>query len=290
MTTLITKSIVVTLITIFGFSMSYAENPAYKINLTNVNFISSNALEFDIYLQHTNPDKESFKYFFGQYFIDFNSEFANGGSLTYTLISSDLPGGLQPGNPSVSGNVLRLATNSVPADTDIPVISYKEPGTLIARMRLETSGNSFSKAKLNLKLRTGPENPFTKIAAYVEDKVVDVTNYNEVMASDEFESDGNNSIPKVFALQQNYPNPFNPVTNISYDLPSSTHVTLKIFDMTGREVAELVNKNQNAGSYSVQFNGSNFASGIYFYRIKADNNVNGSTTNFVFTKKMVMIK
>jgi hypothetical protein len=72
-----------------------------------------------------------------------------------------------------------------------------------------------------------------------------------------------------FYLYQNYPNPFNPSTNISYQLPASVFVTLRIFDVLGKEIETLVNERQNAGDYSVQFNASNQPSGVYFYKIEA---------------------
>ena len=93
-------------------------------------------------------------------------------------------------------------------------------------------------------------------------------------------------IPDKFELSQNYPNPFNPVTKIKYDLPVDSKVSIKIYDMTGREVASLVNSNQIAGYYIVEFNASNIASGIYLYNIVAE----GGGKNFVSTKKMVLVK
>lgn len=89
-------------------------------------------------------------------------------------------------------------------------------------------------------------------------------------------------IPKSFDLKQNYPNPFNPITNIKFDLPKDIFVTIKIYDILGREVKTLVNEFKNAGSYIVSFNGSEFASGVYFYRIQAG--------SFVSVKRMVLIK
>ncbi|MDQ3022607.1 MAG: SBBP repeat-containing protein [Bacteroidota bacterium] len=89
-------------------------------------------------------------------------------------------------------------------------------------------------------------------------------------------------IPSEFNLEQNYPNPFNPSTNISYQLPASSFISLKVFDILGKEVATLVNQKQNAGSYSVSFDGSNLSNGIYFYKIEAD--------NFIETKRMILIK
>jgi hypothetical protein len=91
-----------------------------------------------------------------------------------------------------------------------------------------------------------------------------------------------NVIPKEYSLSQNYPNPFNPVTNIKYQLPKDGFVTLKIYDITGREIANLVKEYKQAGYYTVSFNGSNFASGVYFYRIQVG--------DFMQVKKMVLIK
>lgn len=81
-----------------------------------------------------------------------------------------------------------------------------------------------------------------------------------------------NDDPFVFRLDQNYPNPFNPVTNIHYQVPNSSKVSLQVFDIMGRLVQTLVDENQNAGKYQVKFNGAQLASGIYFYRLKAGKN------------------
>jgi glucuronoarabinoxylan endo-1,4-beta-xylanase len=75
--------------------------------------------------------------------------------------------------------------------------------------------------------------------------------------------------PQTITLSQNYPNPFNPVTTINYTLKNKSHVKLSVFDVTGREVKILVNKYQNSGNYSVLFNASNLASGIYIYELRA---------------------
>ena len=91
-----------------------------------------------------------------------------------------------------------------------------------------------------------------------------------------------NLIPKIFSLSQNYPNPFNPSTTISYQIPVPGKVTLKIYDILGREVTTLVNKEQKAGNYKVNFDASRLASGVYFYRITAG--------QFVSVKKMILMK
>lgn len=91
-----------------------------------------------------------------------------------------------------------------------------------------------------------------------------------------------NSIAGAFELKQNYPNPFNPVTKINYELPISNYVSLKIFDISGKEVSTLVNQVQTRGSYEVSFDASNLTSGIYFYKLE--------TNSFSATKKMLLVK
>jgi hypothetical protein len=78
-----------------------------------------------------------------------------------------------------------------------------------------------------------------------------------------------NSAPKEYLLEQNYPNPFNPSTQIKFSIPQNEFVILKVYDIIGREIAELVNEQKPAGTYSVSFDASNLASGIYLYSINA---------------------
>ncbi|MEO8664742.1 MAG: DUF4394 domain-containing protein [Ignavibacteria bacterium] len=89
-------------------------------------------------------------------------------------------------------------------------------------------------------------------------------------------------IPNTYELTQNYPNPFNPVTRISFSLPKQTQITLKVYDILGKEIATLVNEVKPAGTYDVNFNASSFSSGVYFYKIEAD--------NFTDIKRMMLIK
>ncbi len=100
-----------------------------------------------------------------------------------------------------------------------------------------------------------------------------------------WEQDGvNEPAPAVsnYKLEQNYPNPFNPSTVISYDIPKSSHVTLSLYDILGRQVANLVNEEKQLGSYQMTFDGSRLASGVYFYRLQA-----GTYSN---TKKLLLLK
>ncbi len=96
--------------------------------------------------------------------------------------------------------------------------------------------------------------------------------------------------PGRYALMQNFPNPFNPNTTIQFDIPSVTlqqtqsdiMVSLKVYDVLGNEIATLVNEKKPAGSYSVEFDGSKFSSGVYFYQLR--------TGEFVQTKKMILLR
>jgi hypothetical protein len=89
-------------------------------------------------------------------------------------------------------------------------------------------------------------------------------------------------VPKSYNLYQNYPNPFNPVTRIKFDIPKKAFVSLKVFNILGKEVADLLNETKTAGSYAADFNGQGLASGIYFYRITAG--------DYTQTKRMVIVK
>jgi hypothetical protein len=93
---------------------------------------------------------------------------------------------------------------------------------------------------------------------------------------------GDTSIPASYSLEQNYPNPFNPSTTIRFQIPHSEFVTLKVYDLTGREVAVLVNGQKPAGSYRIEFDAGKLASGMYFYRLNAG--------EFQQIRKMVLLR
>jgi hypothetical protein len=93
--------------------------------------------------------------------------------------------------------------------------------------------------------------------------------------------------PANYEVFQNYPNPFNPTTVLSYQLSASRHVNLKVYDILGREVAELVKEKQDAGYHQTTFDAGRFASGVYLYRIIAADEQNN---NHVFQKKMILLR
>jgi hypothetical protein len=145
-------------------------------------------------------------------------------------------------------------------------------------------------AVLNLVFDAPPKSPL-----WVE--VSNVTGNDEHgiavnLAGSMFRSDaagvaGISGIPTENALMQNYPNPFNPTTSIQYQLPDAGFVTLKVFDMLGREVAVLVNAERAAGQYTVQWDASAMPSGMYCYQMTARGEKSGS---FVQTRRMVLLK
>jgi hypothetical protein len=152
------------------------------------------------------------------------------------------------------------------------------------------------KSKINVAY--SPEDSITfyaaRLAADIPDNInnVIVLNYSlqtkelicnfvpltEITASAAQES---SHLPETFLLNQNYPNPFNPSTKISYSIPQSSFVTLKVYDILGKEIAALVNEEKQAGSYEINFDTKNLSSGIYFYRIQVG--------NYSDTKKFILL-
>ena len=92
----------------------------------------------------------------------------------------------------------------------------------------------------------------------------------------------NAEVPQKFFLYQSYPNPFNPMTTIRFDLPSDAHVSLKVFDVLGREVATLADEVHAAGGHRILFNAAGLASGVYFYRLQTD--------QFFETKRFMLLR
>ncbi|HRI85574.1 MAG TPA: T9SS type A sorting domain-containing protein, partial [Ignavibacteria bacterium] len=120
----------------------------------------------------------------------------------------------------------------------------------------------------------------------IENFVLKQNRINDIISSVINKKSDNLSIinkqPDKFHLSQNYPNPFNPITKIAYSIPVSGIVTIKIFDITGREIKTLVNEFRNAGSYEIEFDGGGLSSGVYYYKLE--------TNNFSETRKMILIK
>lgn len=114
----------------------------------------------------------------------------------------------------------------------------------------------------------------------------DISNVNFTLSNTISVQNLNTGIPSEFSLLQNYPNPFNPSTKINFSLPLNSNVKLKVYDVLGNTVAVLIDGNQEAGSYSYEFNASGLASGIYFYELSAFSD----SKNFNETRKMLVVK
>lgn len=140
----------------------------------------------------------------------------------------------------------------------------------------------------------GSGNSTTPVSYTFADRGISVGNYNYRLKQIDF--NGNYEyhnlsnevvigIPMKFDLSQNYPNPFNPSTKIDFELPTDGKVTLSVYDMSGKQVSELINGFKTAGYYSVQFNASNLSSGIYYYKIQY-----AGDKSFTKVMKMALVK
>ena len=178
----------------------------------------------------------------------------NANNIINVTLNDDSPKDLQYERPPFSGEYKPYS----PLDT---FLQTNPDGEWILQIFDESVADSGSLESWSLKLTTG------KITSISTDGIV----------------------PSQFKLSQNYPNPFNPTTIINYQIAAPSHVSLKIYDILGREVATLVNKFINAGSYSIPFKASSIASGVYFYRLEATS-IKGSNDRFTEVKKMILLK
>jgi predicted GH43/DUF377 family glycosyl hydrolase len=170
-------------------------------------------------------------------------------------------------NPGVSGSAIGMATSN---DTGKTWIKYTN-NPIITRSSwnsgwIESGSVLFSQNKLWL-YYDGGSTSGGRIGFAINDPV---------SVEDE------TTQPTEFVLKQNFPNPFNPSTVISYQLPVSSDVTLKVYDILGNEIAILVDEYKPAGRYEVEFNGSRLASGVFFYQLRA--------SEYNFVKKMLLIR
>jgi hypothetical protein len=151
----------------------------------------------------------------------------------------------------------------------------------------QVPANGFFKPKDPLTVFTNNVDPNGTYVIHISDNATaDIGSLRSWCLTIEYDlatNTGNNtSLVNSYKLHQNYPNPFNPTTKIKFDIPKQNFVSLKIYDISGREVASLINGERSSGSYEVEFDGSYLASGTYFYKIQSG--------DFVEVKKMVLLK
>ncbi|MBL1215136.1 MAG: T9SS type A sorting domain-containing protein [Ignavibacteriae bacterium] len=163
---------------------------------------------------------------------------------------------------------------------------YTDGSNLYASMAQDDSayystngGSSWSDISggLNHRLKSFAMHNGTLFAAQwdIDSSIVKYTGLTGIEKENEFQ-------PEIFSLSQNYPNPFNPSTKISFSIPSNTFVTLSIYDILGSKITELINEEMSPGQYSIDFDASDLASGIYYYTL--------STNNSAISKKMILLK
>jgi hypothetical protein len=214
---------------------------------------------------------------------------AQGGSFSYNVavvnnqttpatfdgwIMQYTPGGvwqgpmLGPVNLTVPGGVTvsRLRNQNVPGSAAPGLYTYRGYVGLYNSVKWDSSSFDYTK------LATGNSGPL----------VSNWDNWGESFAPYENHPTTASQIPSAYGLDQNYPNPFNPATTISFALPQSGHVRLAVFDLQGRMVADLVNGIKDAGVHQINFDATNLASGMYFYRLQTD--------DFAAVKKMMLVK
>ncbi len=229
------------------------------------NFISENNIQFNnvgVYVYDTNTVKNK---------------------ISRNRITSNIYSGIilnQGGNNYLLPPVITNVNSSSITGTSLPgstVEVYADSGYQGAMFLGETTVDGLG----NFQLTANPGEIFNNITAITIDADGNTSGFSKPVTVD-IVDDNNLSIPLSFELYQNYPNPFNPVTRINYSIPRTDFVSLKVYDILGKEVAKLVNEEKPSGIYFVDFDAGNLSSGVYFYRIRAG--------SFVCTKKFVLLR
>lgn len=257
--------------------LTKAQSPEYLLELRNDVQVSATEYEFDIYLLRTGAIP--LEYATGQYGIIVNPDIKNGGTIIASLVAGSLDPVLAQSNQSPSSinfydplSTIRIAPPSPPGAGNGAAISNIPPGTRICRVRLSNTV-AFGQYKPDLTWTTTTIYP-TQLSAYVEGINTLITNHsnhtinnlnnpvlNVVTSSDNFRNDDNEL--KV------YPNPASESINIDYMLLNSSYVRLSVYDINGQQVEQLVNKIQQAGSYSLTWITESQPDGIYIIKIQA---------------------
>ena len=219
----------------------------------------------------------------------------------YTRIGTSLGGpvGSGPGSSTAGWTLLNTVpvvqgstTNGISLLFDLPPILVPAGDTIGVALQFVGAGpryygtgtppySVYSDTNLALVTGDGRSAPFTPTGSWFASRALTGVICYYVNSISEA-GNINTEIPKDFKLAQNYPNPFNPTTNIKYQIPKISFVSLIIYNIIGKEVAVLVNKTQSPGTYVVNWNGSEYSSGVYFYKIE--------TKDFTKVMRMVMIK
>jgi hypothetical protein len=169
--------------------------------------------------------------------------------------------------------IINMGNSSVSAVLSLPVSNMNLDSSVTYYLTDMVNGEVFSGKPSILASLNIPVDKYTTRILLFADTAAIVTGINQK---------NNTNIPVAFGLSQNYPNPFNPATMINYSIPHNGNVSLKVYDILGKEITRLVSGIKSKGNYSVRFNGENLSSGIYFYRLEYEG-------KFI-THKMILIK
>jgi hypothetical protein len=247
-----------------------------------------------------------------------SQRFASGKSMNFTWLSTS------PYSTTVNAYVGRVNTNITSGGiyNNYQLVTSKnaDPTSLVSKVQGQTiilnwssdvqSDNDLEvqRAEINSKATDPVWNTVSLVkASELSDATKDISYSDKQIQSGKYqyrlkitEADGSVTfsnvveseiaeLPKSFSISQNYPNPFNPTTKIDYQVPTDARVILEVYNIAGQKVAELVNKDQSAGFYTVNFGGAgNLSSGVYIYKMTASNKATGS--NFSAIKKMMLLK
>jgi hypothetical protein len=193
-----------------------------------------------------------------------------------TVTESILPVELTSFNASEKNNIAILNWSTATETNNVGFeIEKKESGSVWNKIGF-ISGNGTSSSKNSYsysdKLKGNEKQVFYRLKQIDKDGNYKYSNEIEL----------NVALPIIYSLEQNYPNPFNPATTIKYQIAKAGNVSLKIYDVLGKEIKTLVNENQAEGFYNIKFDASKLTSGVYIYRLKSN--------NFVSSKKMILVK
>jgi cyclomaltodextrinase / maltogenic alpha-amylase / neopullulanase len=235
---------------------------AYRIYLNNVSIEQSDAYGLFPYYERLAKLRTSLPAMYSKNFSELS---VNPNSYVYAYRRWE-------GNQNVIC-VMNMGDTKQTAQISIPVDQMNLDSSKTYYLTDILSGEVFSGSEKSLSTVNIPVDSYTTRMFLFADTIMTVTGIKSIAQT---------NVPAQFKLSQNYPNPFNPTTNITYVIPKSGMVTLKVYDILGRQVAFLVNEQQNAGMHSVSFDASRFASGVYLYRLSYDGNS--------LIKKMELIK
>lgn len=168
------------------------------------------------------------------------------------------------------------------SNSDILTLKYDNSGNQIWTVLFNGEGNHTDDPSAVLVNKTGDVFvTSTSNGIYLTSDIVTIK-YSQTVGIQNL----NTSTPEIFNLYDNYPNPFNPATNIKFDIPVSSDVKLKIYDISGKEIFTAINEKLSAGTFEYKWNAANYASGVYFYKII----VSGNSGDFIKTKRMILLK